>query len=132
MGLVTNTVVGVNHSELLAVTEQSLFGSMPEAMAEVIHPTDEYVGGLFTGGCGWLSHDTIGGECRITASTPLCHVMLGCKGVGLGNTVKEVMTARVLQVWVIVSLFSCLYVCPQHLLGLGEDVVKYSDNSLSR
>lgn len=53
VGLVTNIVAGVNHSELLDVTEQSLFGSMPEATAELSHPIDEYVGGLFTGGCGW-------------------------------------------------------------------------------
>lgn len=49
-------------------------------------------------GVAGVSCDPIGGECRITASTPTCHVMLGCKGVGLGSTVKEVMTARVLQV----------------------------------
>ena len=44
MGLVTNIIVGVNHSELLDVTERSLFGTMPEG-TEVNHPTDEYVGG---------------------------------------------------------------------------------------
>lgn len=47
-----------------------------------------------------VHHMTIvGGEFRVTASTPICHVMLGCKGVGLTSTVKEVMTANVLQVW---------------------------------
>lgn len=47
-----------------------------------------------------VHHMTIvGGEFRVTASTPICHVMLGCKGVGLTSTVKEVMTASVLQVW---------------------------------
>lgn len=90
--------LGVNHSELLDITERSMFGTMPEA-TEVNHPIDEYVGG---------------GEYRVTASTPMCHVMLGCKGVGLGNTVKEVMTASVLQ----------------YVLGV-KDVVKYSSN-LSR
>ena len=55
-------------------------------------------------------HDTVGGECRVTASTPMCHVMLGCKGVGLSNTVKEVMTASMLQVGVCVSI-SIVYMC---------------------
>ena len=51
MGLVTNTAAGVHHSQLLDVTEQSLFGTMPEG-TEVNHPTDDFVGGLFMDGWG--------------------------------------------------------------------------------
>ena len=120
MGLVTNIVAGVNHSELLDVTEQSLLGSMPEATADVSHPTDEYIGGLSVEGVAGVSRNPVGGECRITASTPTCHVMLGCKGVGLGSTVKEVMTARVLQVGLCMSLVLSLCVSSVRTGGGGR------------
>jgi len=51
VGLVTNNFVGVNHSELLDITEQSLFGTMSE-VTEVNHPTDEYIGGVSIRGWG--------------------------------------------------------------------------------
>ena len=51
-----------------------------------------------------VSHEFVGGECRITASTPTCYVMLGCRGVGLNSTVKEVMASSVLQVGICVSI----------------------------
>lgn len=51
MGLVTNNFAGVNHSELLDITEQSLFGTMPEPI-EVNYPTDEYIGGVSIVGWG--------------------------------------------------------------------------------
>lgn len=50
-----------------------------------------------------MSRDPAGGESRITACTPDSHVMLACRGVGLTNTVKEVMAASVLQVGICVS-----------------------------
>ena len=46
MGLVISIAAGVNHSELLDITERSLFGTMPEA-TEVNYAIDEYVGGVF-------------------------------------------------------------------------------------
>lgn len=119
MGLVANIAVGVNHSELLDITERSMFGTMPEA-TEVNHPIDEYVGGAFIKeGVAGVSHGTVGGEYRVTASTPICHVMLGCKGVGLDNTVKEVMTASVLQVGVCVSIVLSLCVSSVRTRGEG-------------
>ena len=65
------------------------------------------------------SHDPVGGEYRVTASTPMCHVMLGSRGVGLNNTVKEVMTANVLQVGVCVSLLLSMCVSSVHTRGGG-------------
>ena len=55
MGLVTNIAAGVNHSELLDITERSMFGTMPEA-TEVNHPIDEYVGGVFKKQVGLVYH----------------------------------------------------------------------------
>lgn len=67
----------------------------------------------------------------MSASTPMCHVMLGCKGVGLSNTVKEVMTASVLQVGHVCVNGTVHVSCSQHVLGVGE-AVKYSSHSVSR
>lgn len=52
VGLVADDVAGVNHSELLDITERSLFGVMPE-VTEVNYPTDEYIGGLCMRGLGY-------------------------------------------------------------------------------
>ena len=55
MGLVINVAAGVNHSELLDITERSMFGTMPEA-AEVNYAVDEYVGGVFKKKTGLVYH----------------------------------------------------------------------------
>ena len=49
----------------------------------------------------------------------MCHVMLGCKGVGLTTTVKEVMTASVLQVGVCVSIVLSLCMSSVRTRGGG-------------
>ena len=73
MGLVINCVAGVNHSELLDITERSLFGAMSET-TEVTCPTDEYVGGVVKGGGVCVDHMT----CRWRISCQCIHAHLSC------------------------------------------------------